>query len=296
MKPVIDVFHGISIDINNLKQKGPGYYSDLEISPKKRRETRAASVPINHKEMNNLYSKFTNKVNPKLKANFCSGNICKWCEVSGQKLRKEQHNSDLVANGPSKEVGNVMRKATIFNVYTRNFSRKLGGGKKIVDEAQPFQKNQEPVMRVSERSDGEIGIKESFSFDDDNSSEDFIITSDIDVQAEKEKHEEAAYEGIRCLLGEGSKEFEGVEGIEVEQFLNQSKHSGSSVQQSCGEGGIFLSDLNFKLITTGMENPRDNRDAGPSCSKRSGVRELRNLVSNVNYEKGLNGKGKNRLQ
>ena len=147
-------------------------------------------------------------------------------------------------------------------------------------------------MCASEGSDGEMGIEDSSFSDVDNSSEDFTITSDIDVEAEKGKQEEAAYEGIRCLLGDGRQEFEGVKGIEASQVLNQSKHSGSSVHHSCGERGRFLSDLNVKLITAVMENPSDNRDAGPSCSKRSGVRELRNLVSHVNYEKRLSGKGK----
>ena len=70
----------------------------------------------------------------------------------------------------------------------------------------------------------------------------------------------------------------------------------SAVNHSCEEGGSFLSALNIKLIKADNENRCDNRDAGPSFSKRSGVRELRNLVYNVNYEKGISDKGKTRHQ
>lgn len=76
--PVTEVSHGIFPDINIAKQKGHGYYSDIDISTKKIRETRVASAPTNHQEFSSLYSKFTKKVYPKLKANFCLGNICKW--------------------------------------------------------------------------------------------------------------------------------------------------------------------------------------------------------------------------
>ena len=137
-----------------------------------------------------------------------------------------------------------------------------------------------------------MGIEGSSSFDDDNSSEDFIITSDTNVEAEKEIQEEAAYEGVRCLLGEERKELDKGKGIEDIKVLNQSNNTRSIVNMPSDECGRFLSALNIKLITTHKENNCDNQEVGPSCSKRSGVRELRNLVSNVNYERGLRGKGK----
>ena len=122
----------------------------------------------------------------------------------------------MVAHGPFKETGNAQDKATTFNVYTRKFSRKIGEGKKNTqEEALVVQKHQEAFLSVSEGRDGEMGIKESSSSDDDNSSEEFIITSDFDVEVEKEKQEAYAYEGIRCLLGDGSQEVEGVKGTDV---------------------------------------------------------------------------------
>ena len=126
-----------------------------------------------------------------------------------------------------------------------------------------------------------MGIMGSSSSSDDISSEDFIITSDSDVEVEKEIQEEAAFEGVRCMLGDGRNEFEGVKGIEDIQVLNQPNHNGSQVNHSGEEGGSFLSALNIKLVKADNEDRCDNSDAGPSFTKRSGVRELRNLVSNV---------------
>ena len=122
----------------------------------------------------------------------------------------------------------------------------------------------------------------------------FNITSDIDVEVENEIQEEAAFEGVRCLLGDERQELESV--IETEEVLNQSNHNESSLYQSSGEGGNFLNALNIRLIKADRKNRCDNHDAGPSSTKRSGVRELRNLVCNVNYEKCWRGKGKSSHQ
>ena len=113
---------------------------------------------------------------------------------------------------------------------------------------------------------------------------------------EKEIQEEAAFEGVRYLLGDGRYEFEGGKGIEDIQVLIESNHNGPQVNLSSMEDGSFLSALNIKLVKADSEYRCDNSDAGPLFTKRSGVRELRNLVSNVNYEKGLKGKGKIRYQ
>ena len=119
-------------------------------------------------------------------------------------------------------------KLTRLNVYSRNYSRKNRGGKTITQNSESLQKDEDALLGVSEGSEGEEGIKGFSSSDDDNSSEEFNITSDIDVEVEKEIQEEAAFEGIRYLLGDGRQEHEGVKGIEEVQVLNQSNHNGSS--------------------------------------------------------------------
>ena len=47
-----------------------------------------------------------------------------------------------------------------------------------------------------------MGFNGTSSSEEDNSSENFNILSDNDVQPEKETQEEAGYKGIRCLMGE----------------------------------------------------------------------------------------------
>ena len=163
-------------------------------------------------------------------------------------------------------------------------------------DSQSLEKFDSAVLDVCEGNEGVMGITGSSSSDDDISSEEFIITSDSDVEVEKEVQEEAAYEGVRCLLGNGTNEFEGDKRLEHIQVLNQPNHSGAQVNHSGEVGGSFLSALNIKLVKTDSETLCDKSGAGPSFTKRSGARELRNLVSNVNYEKALRGKGKIRYQ
>ena len=74
------------------------------------------------------------------------------------------------------------------------------------------------------------------------------------------------------------------------QVLNQSYHNGSSLYHSCDKVGHLLNALNIKLISADKEEGCNKKEEGPSISK--GARELRNLVFNVNYEKGLRGQGK----
>ena len=109
---------------------------------------------------------------------------------------------------------------------------------------------------------------------------------------EKEIQEEAAFKGARCLLGEGGQDcaLENV-GTEV-QVLNHINHNGSSFNPFSDDVGHFLNSLNIKLIMANKEKGSGRREEVPSVSKRSGARELCNLVFNVNYEKGLRGQGK----
>ena len=75
----------------------------------------------------------------------------------------------------------------------------------------------------------------------------------IDNKVEKELQEEAAFEGVRCLLGEEDKECEVVNGEEEGQVLNQSNHNGSSLYHSFDEIGHLLNALNIKLISVEKE-------------------------------------------
>ena len=209
-----------------------------------------------------------------------------------QASRKKQENFNLSVHDHCKGVVDVRNKPSTLNVYSRNYSRKKGGGKMITHDSQPVQKHEDALLGVTDSSEGELRIEGLSSSDDDTSSDDFNITSDIDVEAEREIQEEAAYEGIRCLLGDGRHELEDVKRREEVQVLTQSNHNKSSVHHSSGKSGSFLNALNIKLVIVDKEN----HDGGTSYSKRRGVRELRNLVCNVNYEKGLSGKGKNCLQ
>lgn len=229
---------------------------------------------------------------PKLKEYFRSGKIIKWIDFCGQEVRKKKENSILSVHDSRGEVVEGWNKPTSLNVYSKNYTRKNKGDKTITHNSQSMQKDEDALIGVSEGSDGGEGIKGSSSSEDDNSSEEFNITSDIDTEAEKEIQEEAALEGVRCLLGEETQEMEGMKRKEEVQVLNQYNHNGSSFHQSGGEGGRFLDALNIKLITTDREHRCDKRDEGPSFTKRSRVRELHNLVCNVNYEKGLRCKRK----
>ena len=161
--------------------------------------------------------------------------------------------------------------------------------KKKKNYSESLQKDDDAFMVVGEGSEGEEGIKGFSSSDDDNSSGEFNNPSDIDNEVEKELQEEAAFEGVRCMLGEEGKECEVVNNEEEGQVLKQSSHNGSSLFQSCDEVGRFLNALNIKLISAEKEEGCNKKEEGP-ISK--GARELRNLVFNVNYEKGLRGQGK----
>ena len=269
-----------------------GYYSEVEVRANRRNVRRAASIPIEQKEIKNSCPKVLQRVNPKLKGSFCSGKIINWNDFAEQEIRKKQENSNLSAHDPCDKMESVSNKPSILNVYSRNHVRKNRGGKEVKQNLKSVQKDADTLKGFSEGSEGRKEIKGFSSSYDDTSSEEFNITTDNDAELEKEKQEEASFEGVRCLLGDGRQEWEGAIGIEEDQVLNQANYSGAAVYQTCGEDGNFLNALNIKLIKAEKRNQSDKRDEGPSFTKRSGVRELRNLVCNVNYEHGLRGKGK----
>ena len=273
-----------------------GYFSDFDISAKGKLGRRAASFPINQKEIKYKGSKVITRVNPKLKENFCLGKILKWGDFSRQESREMKENSNLSVLDITNDNGHISNKINNGKVYTRKYPRRLGGGNTLTKVSRPSRKDEEIVQEVCEGREAEMANEGSSSSVDDTSSEDFVITSETDVEAEKATQEQKAFEGVRCLLGEGRKEFEGVQGLLDTQVPNQFNQYVATVDHSCEEGGNFLSALNIKLIKAVKETSCDNRDAGPSFSKRSGARELRNLISNVNYEKGFSGKGKTRHQ
>ena len=288
-----DVFPGPFSELKIHNQVGNGYYSDLEFFDKKKKLVRrAVSVPIIQKPGSRLLS----RINPKLKDSFISGKIIKWSDFSRQDLQNKLEKSKLSRNDSSKVVVKAWDKPPTLNVYSRNHSRKKEGGKTTKQQSHSGQQIGDALMGDTEVSEGEMGFNGLSSSDDDNSSEDFNITSDIDAEAGKEIQEDAAYEGVRCLLGNGRQEMEEVEGRGEGQLLNQSEYNGSLDYQNIGEGKGVLNALDIKLITVDKENRSDNRAKGTSLSKRNGVRELRNLVCNVNYEKSVSGKGKNHLQ
>ena len=210
---------GRSSVIYNQINESSGYFSDFEISAKKELGRRATSVPINQKEIKNQGSKVIKKVNPKPKENFGLGKILKRGDFSGQDSREMKENSNLSVLHPTNKNGHASNKPNSWTVYTRNYPRRLGG-RTITKDSRSLRKHEDVVLGVCEGSEGEMGIKRSSSSDDDISSEDFVITSNTDVEAEKEIQEEAAFEGVRCLLGEGRKEFERVKGLEDTQVPN----------------------------------------------------------------------------
>ena len=283
----------IGVSHNQLQENtDSGYISDFEIRINKKQVRRAASVPAKSKQTKDSRSKILKGVNPKLKDHFCLGKIIKWNDFSGQEFPEKQVNSNLSVHESGEEFVDVQKKSSIFKVYTRNYTRNKRGEKMSTQKSNLLQKDEDAVMGISEGSEGGAEIKGFSSSDDDNSSEDFNITSDIDVEVEKEIQEEAAFEGVRCLLGEERQVLEGVTETEEVQVLNQSNHNESSLYQSSGKNGKFLSALNIRLIKADRKSQCDNHDAGPLSTNKKGVRELQNLVCSVNYEKGWRGKGK----
>ena len=194
----------LRVGIQDQYYLGSGYYSDTKNFKDKKPVRRASSVPINQKETKYPAPKVKNRVNPNLKESFCSGKIFKWTDFTSQKLRKKQDKSNLSVHDLDQEVVDDGNKPPTLKVYTRNCSRKNRGGKKITNDSYPLQEHVHALLGVNEESEGERGVKGLSSSDDDNSSEDFNFTSDFDVEVEKEIQAEAAYEGIRCLLGDGS--------------------------------------------------------------------------------------------
>ena len=283
-------------EMHNQLIERSGYFSDVELWTKKELGRRAVSVPSNKREIEKPGYKLINRVYPKLKENFGSGKTLKWGDFSNQKTRKMIENSNLYALDHTSENGQVSNKPNTWKVYTRNYQRKLRGGKTITNASCSSRKHEDVVLGVCEVSEGELGFKGSSTSDDDSSSEEFAITSDSEFEEEKELQEEAAFEGVRCLLGEGRKEFEEERGKEDIQVPNQPNHNGSANNHSGKESERFLSILSIELIKADNRTGCEHRDEGASFTKRSGLRELRNLVSNVNYEKGKKGKGETRYQ
>ena len=186
-------------------------------------------------------------MNPKLNECFCSGKITKWNDFGGQELHKKHEKSHLFVHDSCEEVVDVSNKPVTLNVYSRNYTRKSKGGKMITQNSQPLQKEEDVIMGVTEGGEGGEGIKGFSSDDDDTSSEELIIISDIVVEVEKETQEEAAFEGVRCLLGDGRQEMESVIGIEEDQVLNQANYNGYALHQSCREGRSFLNTLKHQI-------------------------------------------------
>ena len=174
-------------------------------------------------------------------------------------------------NDHCKEVVNVWDKPSTLKVYSRNYSRKKEVGKTTKQKSQSGKEQGDALMGVTEVSEGEMGFIGLSSSDDDNSSEDFNITSDIDGEVEKVSQEEAAFEGFRCLMGYGRQEFQELKEREEGQVSNQSNHNGSLAHQTLGEGERVLNALDIKLITVDKEIQRDDRDEITSLSKRSDV-------------------------
>ena len=279
-------------EIIDHNQEASGYFSEIEISNNKSPFRRAVSVPIYQKEIRNSKSKVIKRVVPKPKEGFCSGRIFKWTDFSFQPPRKEQGNSNLSVQDHCNEVDDVMNKSATLNVYSRKFLKKQGRGKKTTQISQPGQKLECALLGDTERSDDELAVEGLSSSDDDNSSEEFNNTSDVDVEAEKQIQEEAAYEGMRWLLGDGSQENEKAIGRKEVHLLSQPNHIGYSDHHFSNEGGKFLDNPN--IIESVVD--KENCEGGISHSKRSGVRELRNLICKVNYEKASRGKGKIRCK
>ena len=195
-----------------------------------------------------------------------------WNDFGGQENRKKQGKSNLSVHESCEQVVGVSNKPSILNVYSRNFTRKNRGEKAITQNSKLLQKDEDVLRGVSEGSEGGKGINGFSSSDDDTSSEEFNITIDNDVAMEKEIQVESAFEGVRCLLGEGSKELEGAIRLEEDQVLNQANYRGSALHQTGGEDENFLNALNIKLIKAYKRNQSEKRDEGHSFTKRSGVK------------------------
>ena len=284
----------VEMEVQGLVQSGKiqraaddnmGYYSEVEIRTNEILAKRADSAPAYSTKNKNSTTKFLKRVKPKLKEKFCSGKVIKWNDFCGQKLRKKEGKLALSVEDLREESEFFWTKPTLLNVYSRKNTRKKGGGKLIKSNCDALLNDEDALLDGGENSEGEVGIQGFSSSDDGNSSEEFNITSDYEDEAEKELQEEAAFEGFRSLMGEGGQFLGGEVEEKEDQVQNQMNNNGTTLNLSCDNIGRLLNSLNISLITADKGKGCDNREIDPSINKRSGARELRNLVFNVNYEK-----------
>ena len=108
-----------------------GYYSEVELRTREKMIKRAVSVPGYPNNNRSAVSKFLKRVQPKLKENFCLGKIIKWNDFCGQELRKRQGKSVLSMKDFCEESEDFWTKPTVVKVYSRNSTKKNGGGKML---------------------------------------------------------------------------------------------------------------------------------------------------------------------
>ena len=129
------------------------------------------------------------------------GKIIKWNDFCGQELRKKKGKSALSIEDFCVESEDFWTKPKIVIVYSRNSTRKNREGKMLKYYSESLQKDDDALLVGGKGSEAEEGIRGFSSSDDDNSSEEFNNPSVIDNEVEKKLQEEAAFEGVRCLLG-----------------------------------------------------------------------------------------------
>ena len=167
------------------------------------------------------------------------GKVIKWNDFCGQNLRRRKGKFSLSEEDLHGETENFLTKPTVLKVYSRDSTRRNGGGLVIRSGQDSLLNEDDALLDAGDRSEGEVGIGGVSFSDNSNSSEEFNIILDSDVAVKKEIQEETAFEGARCLLGEGDQEC-GVEHVgKKAQVLTHLSHNVSSFGPSSDDVGSF---------------------------------------------------------